>query len=198
MTAGFLEDPPISPQSQALYDEDVRDTGYVWNVSRLWAYQPDTVELLFALMSQAFKPSGLDFRQRGILVAATASTLGDSYCSRAWGGKLSRASDPGLAAGVLNGTDTGLTDQEKAMASWARKIVRDPNAITPTEIEELRHTGLTDSQIFAITAFVALRVAFSTINDALGATPDAQLVEILPAEVTQVVTYGRPVHSSAP
>jgi uncharacterized peroxidase-related enzyme len=198
MTAGFLEDPPISPQAQSLYDEDVKDTGYVWNVSRLWAYQPDTVEHLFALMSQAFKPSGLDFRQRGILVAAAASTLGDSYCSLAWGAKLSGASDPGLAAGVLNGTDTGLSDQEKAMASWARKIVRDPNAVTPTEVQELRDTGLTDSQIFAITAFVALRVAFSTINDALGATPDAQLVEFLPAAVTHAVTYGRPVHSSAP
>src|ERR1700733_2790737 len=125
MTSGFLEQPAITPQAQALYDEDVNDSGYVWNVSRLWAYQPDTVERLFELMSQAFKPSGLDFRQRGILVTAAASTLGDSYCSLAWGGKLSGVSDPTLAAGVLDGTDTGLSDQEKAMASWARQIVKD-------------------------------------------------------------------------
>ena len=146
MTAGFLEEPPISPQAQALYDDDVKESGYVWNVSRLWAYQPDTVEGLFELMSQAFKPSGLDFRQRGILVTAAASTLGDSYCSLAWGAKLSGASDPTLAAGVLNGTDSGLTDQEKAMASWARKVVRDPNAISPTDLQELRDKGLTDSR----------------------------------------------------
>jgi uncharacterized peroxidase-related enzyme len=198
MTAGFLEQPPISPQTQALYDEDVDDSGYVWNVSRLWAYQPDTVGRLFELMSQAFKPSGLDFRQRGILVTAAASTLGDSYCSLAWGGKLSGASDPTLAAGVLNGTDTGLTDQEKAMASWARTIVKDPNATTPADVQKLRDAGLTDSQIFAITAFVALRLAFSTINDALGASPDPQLVESLPPEVTQSVTYGRSARPSEP
>ena len=198
MTAGFLEEPPISPQAQALYDDDVKESGYVWNVSRLWAYQPDTVERLFELMSQAFKPSGLAFRQRGILVTAAASTLGDSYCSLAWGAKLSGASDPTLAAGVLNGTDTGLTDQEKAMASWARKVVRDPNAISPTDLQELRDNGLTDSQIFAITAFVALRVAFSTINDALGANPDPQLVESLPPQITQSVTYGRTANPSAP
>src|SRR3984957_4397914 len=196
MTAGFLEEPPISPQAQALYDEDVKESGYVWNVSRLWAHQPDTVERLFELMSQAFKPSGLDFRQRGILVTAAASTLGDSYCSLAWGGKLSVASDPTLAAGVLNGTDTGLSGQEKAMASWARKIVKDPNATAPADVQELRDAGLTDPQIFAITAFVALRLAFSTINDALGANPDAQLVESLPSAVTQSVTYGRPVRPS--
>jgi alkylhydroperoxidase family enzyme len=81
------------------------------------------------------------------------------------------------------------------MAAWARKVVRDPNATTPADIQELRDAGLGDDQIFAITAFVALRLAFSTINDALGAQPDAQLAESLPAEVRQAVTYGRPVAS---
>ncbi|MBV9579002.1 MAG: hypothetical protein JO057_10465 [Chloroflexi bacterium] len=191
MTAGFLEEPPVTPQGQALFDVDLADSGYVWNVSRLWSYQPETVNRLFELMSRAFKPSGLDFRKRGILVAATASTLGDSYCSLAWGGKLSGVSDPTVAASVLNGTDTELTDQEKAMASWARRVVADPNATTPAEIQKLRDVGLTDQQIFAITAFVALRLAFSTVNDALGAVPDPQLVQLLPPAVTAAVSYGR-------
>jgi uncharacterized peroxidase-related enzyme len=191
MTAGFLRESPITPQAQALFDEDAKESGYVWNVSRLWAFQPETIERLFELMSQAFKPSELGFRQRGILVTAAASTLGDSYCSLAWGGKLSAVTNPSVAAGVLNGTDAGLTDQEKAMASWARKIVKDPNATTASDLQSLRDTGLSDQQIFAITAFVALRVAFSTINDALGATPDAQLVESLPAAVAEAVNYGR-------
>jgi hypothetical protein len=52
---------------------------------------------------------------------------------------------------------------------------------------------LDDGQIFAITAFVALRLAFSTVNDALGAQPDAQLAQSLPREVREAVTYGRPV-----
>ncbi len=192
MTSGFLEEPPISEPVQAFFDEDKKETGYVWNVSRLWAYQIDTMEQLYALMSQAFKVSGLSFRQRGILVTATASTLGDSYCSLAWGGKLAGASDPRTAAAVLSGEDVGLTEQERAMAEWARKVVRDPNATTPSDVDALRKVGLSDSQIFAITTFVALRLAFSTINDALGANPDAQLLKSLPEEVVQSVTYGRP------
>jgi uncharacterized peroxidase-related enzyme len=195
MTGSFLEEPPVSPQVQALFDEDLADGGFVWNVSRLWAHQPETVRRLFELMSQAFKPSGLNFRQRGILVTAAASSLGDSYCSLAWGGKLSEASDPALAAGVLNGSDAGLTDQEKAMTLWARKVAKDPNATTPADIQALRDSGLDDGQIFAITSFVALRLAFSTINDALGAQPDAQLAKSLPCEVSEAVTYGRPVDS---
>ena len=91
MAGSFLGDPPASPEAQALFDEDLKDDGYVWNVTRLWAHQPDTLQSLFDLMSQAFRRSGLSFRQRGILVTATASALGDSYCSLAWGGKLGQA-----------------------------------------------------------------------------------------------------------
>ncbi len=191
MTGSFLEEPPMTPPVEALYDEDIAESGYVWNVSRLWAHQPDTMKRLFELMSQAFKESELRFRQRGILVTAAASALGDSYCSLAWGGKLSGVSDADLAAGVLNGDDTALSDQERAMAAWARKVVKDPNATTPADVQALRDTGLNDGQIFAITAFVALRLAFSTVNDALGAHPDPELVAALPEVVAQAVTYGR-------
>jgi uncharacterized peroxidase-related enzyme len=193
VTSSFLQEPPMSSQVQALYDEDLAEDGYVANLSRLWAHQPDALRGLFKLMSQAFTPSGLTFRQRGILVAAAASTLGDSYCSLAWGGKLSEVSDATVAAGVLTGSDAGLTDQEKAMAAWARKVARDPNGTTPADIDALRASGLDEAQIFAITAFVALRLAFATVNDSLGAQPDAELAQSLPSEVREAVAYGRPV-----
>ncbi len=193
MTGSFLDEPPTTPQAQSLYDDDVADSGFIRNFSRLWAYQPETIGQLFQLMTAAFEPSGLSFRQRGILVAATASTRGDSYCSLAWGGKLAEASDAELAAGVLTGTDEGLTEQEAAMSTWARSVVRDPNATSPADVQGLRDAGMSDEQIFAITAFVALRLAFSTVNDALGAHPDARLVESLPTIVTDAITYGRPV-----
>src|SRR5258708_30317801 len=54
---------------------------------------------------------------------------------------LGKASDAALAAGVLNGSDAGLTGQEKAMAAWARKVAKDPNATTPADIQALRDSG---------------------------------------------------------
>jgi uncharacterized peroxidase-related enzyme len=192
MTGSFLEEPPASAPVLALFDDDIGEDGYVMNATRLWAHQPGTVSALFELMSQAFRPSGLSFRQRGILVIAAASELGDSYCSLAWSGKLDKASGTALAAEVLNGGDAGLTDQEEALAAWARKVARDPNATTPADIQALRDAGFDDGQIFAITTFVALRLAFSTVNDALGAQPDAQLAASLPREVREAVTFGRP------
>ncbi len=89
------------------------------NASRLWAYQPKTLNHLFDAMSEAFKASGLDFRHRGLLVLATASTLGDSYCSLTWGYKLARVDAGYSAAAVLVGDDADLAPDEKAMVTWA-------------------------------------------------------------------------------
>jgi uncharacterized peroxidase-related enzyme len=193
MTGSFLGGAPESAEAQELYDDDLAESGYVWNVSRLWAHQPDTMKQLFGLMSQAFARSGLSFRQRGILVIAAASALGDSYCTLAWSGKLGKAEDDALVAAVLDGSGAGLTGQEQALAAWARKVAADPNATQAADVQALREAGFDDGQIFAVTAFVGLRLAFSTINDALGAQPDAGLAQALPAEVREAVTFGRPV-----
>jgi hypothetical protein len=45
--------------------------------------------------------------------------------------------------------------------------------------------------LFSITAFVALRLAFSTVNDALGAVPDPDLWATAPTPVADVVIWGR-------
>ena len=45
----------------------------------------------------------------------------------------------------------------------------------------------------AVTLFVGLRLAFSSINAALGAAPDRELEERVSSEVIGAVDYGRPV-----
>ncbi|MGD9703185.1 MAG: methyltransferase domain-containing protein [Acidimicrobiia bacterium] len=191
--AGFLAVPASSPAVQRLYDDDVEELGYVMNSSKLWAHQPDAQIGLFGLLGQVAGAGSLSFRQRGILVTACASALGDAYCSLAWGNKLAGAAGADLAAGVLQGDDDRLERSERAMARWARKITRDPNATDAGDVQALRDAGFDDATIFAITAFVALRIAFSTVNDALGARPDHALAESVPAAVRDAVTFGRPV-----
>ena len=191
--ATFLTQPASTEASQKLFDADLDEIGFVMNASTLWAYQPETVTGLFDLLRTTKNHADLTFRQMGILVTATASTLGDAYCSLAWGKKLAGVSDAETAAGVLSGDDQRLTEAESAMADWARKVVRDPNATTRADVQALRDAGFDDAQIFAITVFVALRLAFSTINDALGAEPDAGLRQIVPEAVRDAVTFGRPI-----
>lgn len=190
----FLTEPPPSEGAERLYADDVAEHGFVMNLSRVWAYQPATQEALSALMAQA--SAGLDLRQRGILVLATASALQDSYCALAWGERLGAVTGEAIAASLLRGEDEGLTPAEQAMTSWARQVVRDPGATEAADIEVLREARYTDAEIFAITTFVALRVAFATVNDALGAQPDAGLAANAPPMVAAAVTYGRPVASA--
>jgi uncharacterized peroxidase-related enzyme len=193
MTSSFLAEPDPTPAGQALIDADLADIGYVMNLTRLWAYQPHAKAGLVDLLDGVNGEAGFSMRQRGILVAACASTMGDSYCSVAWGGKLSEVSDEQLAAAVLSGSDVGLTEAERAMANWARAVASDPSATRAADVQALRDAGWDDRQIFAMTTWVALRIAFSTVNAALGAPPDAQLRDSVPRAVLDAVTWGRPV-----
>jgi alkylhydroperoxidase family enzyme len=190
---GFLAVPDPTDEALALFDEDVAEVGYIMNVSKLWSYQPAIVQGLFALMGEVTDAHGLTYRQRAILVSACAATLRDSPCSLAWGTRLADVSDPQTAAAVLQGGDHGLTSEEHAMADWARKVARDPNSTDGADVAALRAAGFSDAQIFAITAYVALRLAFSTVNDALGVLPDAGARATTPAAVVEAVTYGRPI-----
>ena len=119
--------------------------------------------------------------------------MGDAYCSLAWGKKLAGEAGAELAGGVLTGRDEALDPSERALARWARQVARDPNGAGSADVQALRDAGFTDGQVFAVTLFVALRLAFSTVNDALGALPDRALAESVPDQVRAAVTFGRPV-----
>jgi alkylhydroperoxidase family enzyme len=189
---GFLDPPGPSPGTARLFDEDRDAVGYVMNTSQVWAHLPRAHESLFALLGEATEAAGLTFRQRGILVSALASTLEDPHCSLAWGTRLAGEVGADVAAGVLRGDDSGLGPAERALASWARQLARDPNGTRAADVQALRNAGYEDDQILAITLYVALRIAFSTVNDALAARPDRPLRDAAPAPVQEAVTYGRP------
>ncbi|MGA8850453.1 MAG: methyltransferase domain-containing protein [Aeromicrobium sp.] len=192
LEVNFLPDPEPSPAVDEFYAGDLEELGYVMNSSRLWGRHPQSWKSLFGLIGTATELGGLSFRQRAILVTATAATISDSYCSMAWGAKFAKKSGPDIAAGVLRGSDGGLTPQESALAAWARQVARDPNATTADDVNSLRNAGFDDMQIFAITVYVAARIALSTVNDALGSAPDVELAASLHPEVREAVAFGRP------
>jgi len=188
----FLGAAPDSEGAQRLYDEDIERDGYVMNLSRAWAHAPDLRTDFGALVERAAEGAGLTFRQRGVLISAMASTLGDSYCALAWGTRLAGEVGADAAAAVIAGDDGGLDPTDAALADWARRVVHDPNGTTAADVDALRAAGLDDAQILAVTVFVALRMAFASVNDAVGARPDAELAARAPAEVGAAVAFGRP------
>jgi uncharacterized peroxidase-related enzyme len=193
----FLKTPPESETAARQYQNDVKDLGFVMNASRLWAWRPETIEAFTAARVALTKSSTLSKREVGVLVCATAASLGDSYCSLAWGKILAKSADAATAAAViLDSPAAGMSAREQALSRWARKVVNDPNATRLEDVEALRAAGLSDQEIFDATTLVAFRLAFSTVNDALGARPDPDLAAAVPPEVRAAVTFGRPVADS--
>ncbi|HJQ75609.1 MAG TPA: hypothetical protein VJ814_12010 [Gaiellaceae bacterium] len=198
--ASFLPDPPADEAVEAAYEADRGEKGYVWNVTRLWSWRPDLAESFAEIRANLMESSTLGDRDFAVLVASTAGALGDSYCSLAWGKKLARLTDGDTAAAVVTGREAeALSPREAALAAWARQVVRDPNGTRPEDVEALRRAGLDDREIFEATVFVGFRLGFSSINDALGATPDRQLADAVPAAVREAVAYGRrPAATASP
>jgi uncharacterized peroxidase-related enzyme len=190
--AAYLPDPPADDAVEAAYEEDRSTTGYVWNATRLWSWRPDLAESFAEIRSRLMETSTLGDRDFAVLVVSTASALGDSYCSLAWGEKLAKLTDGETAAAVVSGRAAeALSEREAALAAWARQVVRDPNGTTEADVEALRRAGLDDREIFEATVFVGFRLGFSSINDALGTAPDRELAEAVPDALREAVAYGR-------
>lgn len=189
----LIEESPPGEERDAAYAADRDNDGYVWNVTRLWGWRGDVYRDFEALRTSLMASSSLRDRDWAVLVTATASQLGDSYCSLAWGAKLARLTDAETAAQLIaNEPAPALSEREQMLAAWTRRLVEDPNSITSDDVMRLRAVGLGDKEIFEATTFVAFRLALSTVNDALGAEPDRQLVDAAPDSIREAVRYGRP------
>ena len=189
----FLDDPPQSADATAVYDGMRESDGYVANFLRVWCWRPDLFRQFVDLRLKLMGSTTLSDREQAIVVAATVSEFGDSYCSLAWGSKLAKLAGDETAGGVIAGDVPGeLSKREAALCTWCRAVVRDPMATTPEQVDALRAAGFDDREIFEATLLLSLRLAFSTVNDALGAQPDRQLADAVPSQVRDAVTFGRP------
>jgi uncharacterized peroxidase-related enzyme len=194
----FIQTAPDTEATARLFQADLDKRGFVMNYNRAWAWRPDVADAFLALRGLLTSTSSLSPREQAVLTCAMASTLGDSYCSLAWGKMLAGASDPATAAAVLGAAETAaLTPREKALAAWARQLVDNPNGTTAGDTDALRAAGCSERDIFEATAFVAFRLAFSTVNDALGIAPDRQIAEAAPPQVQSAVRYGRTAEGQA-
>lgn len=188
----FLNE-PMHPEAAEYLEHERASTGYVMNSERAWAWRPDLARAFSTLRGQLAERSSLSRRELAVLVCATARVQRDSCCAYAWGTRLADLAGADVASRLLRtGATEGLDAREAALATWAARIAQDANATAPTDVDELRSAGLDDREIFEATLFVAWRIAFATVNDALGARPDAELVARAPREVRAAIDYGRP------
>ena len=131
-------------------------------------------------------------RLRRFELVTLAAALKCTYCILAHGAVLKKNffSASELAEIAKDFGNSGLPVEEVALMEFAQKVTLEPNQITSQDIDLLREKGLSDEEILDVVLTVTARNFMSKTLDALGAEPDAALMELEP-ELREALVIGR-------
>jgi uncharacterized peroxidase-related enzyme len=170
-----------------LYDYERDRVGYVPNFAGLFAHRPDVYAAWRGLINSI--TASADFRRYELATLAAARARRSSYCALAHGSVLAKQF---YDAETVTGLPHGLDETDTAIMAFAKKVAREPTAVTKEDIERLRELGLPEEEIVDVVLASAARCLFSTDLDALGAEPDAVFNELDP-RLRESLTVGRPI-----
>lgn len=69
---------------------------------------------------------------------------------------------------IHNEDDPALGPRERSMADYARKLTREPWSMTAADLDGLRQTGLTETQVLDVVAVACLFNFMTRLADGLG------------------------------
>ena len=155
-----------------MYESEKTTRGYVPNFAKIFCHRPKVMKAWRKLFGSIIE--NMDTRRYELVTIAAAAKLHSTYCMLAHGSVLKEKffSSEQLNEVIKNPDSTLLTPVEKAIMSFAEKIVIDALSITQKDIDLLRNLGLKDEEIFEIVTVATARCFFSKTLDALGAEPD--------------------------
>ena len=157
------------------------------NLQRAFALRPHVLAA-WQQLNGAIKETA-DLRRYELATLAAARRLTSSYCCLAHGKVLAEQFYDLDAVAAL---PEGLDAADRAIMTFAEKVVDDATAITQADVDELRSHGLSDAEITDVVLAATARCFFSKTLDALGAQPDPSYDE-LPASFREAMTVGRPI-----
>jgi alkylhydroperoxidase family enzyme len=160
------------------------------NLERLFDLRP-AVYAAWRQLVTAVKATS-DERRYELATLAAARRLRSSYCSLAHGKVLAERFYDFESVPAL---PDGLEDADRAIMTFAEKIVADATAVTQADIDELRGHGLSDGEIFDVVLAATIRCFFSKTLDALGVQADPEFAELDPA-FREPLTVGRPIETT--
>lgn len=189
----WIADPDESADGvAAAYARDRGALGFVANYTRVFAHRPAALEGWRALNGGI--KAGMDARRYELATLAAARRLRSSYCSLAHGTVLAEQFDgpDAVRAIVTDPATAALTDVDRAVLALADKVAAGAADMTEADLGELRALGLDDDEILDVVLAAAARCFFSTVLDAVGASPDPVYRELDP-QLRESLTVGRPI-----
>lgn len=177
-----------------MYEHQQKHWGYVPNYAKSFSHRPEVMARWGQLLAEIRRP--LDSRTFELVTFAAAHELRNTSCSLAHGKALTPFfSNEQVCAIAENGDLDFLTEAEREMVRFSRKVARDAAAIDGADVQRLKDNGIDDVAIFDIAATAAGRAFFTKILDAVGSLPDAAFSSI-DKDLRVPLTVGRAISST--
>lgn len=190
----YIETIPPSASSgevREMYSRQQASWGFVPNYAKVFSHRPEVLKRWAGLLS-AIRSSS-DTRRFELVTFAAAHALKNSYCSLAHGQALTEFLDTDeIRELALTHECDSLSEAEKAMMSFARKVALDAASVTSEDAEDLRSHGFSDEEVFDIAATAAARSFFTKILDALGTEADTAMNR-MERSLREALVVGRPI-----
>jgi len=179
-----------------MYERQQASWGYVPNYAKAFSHRPEVLARWGRLLAEIRRP--MDARRFELITFAAAHELRNTACALAHGKALTQFFDAAEVRVMAQGGNApGLTEAERAMMAFSRKVARDATTITQADVDALRACGLSDPEIFDVVATAAGRAFFTKLLDGLGVLGDSPSGAIDPA-LLETLSVGRPLDSGAP
>ncbi|MEH6608509.1 MAG: carboxymuconolactone decarboxylase family protein [Halioglobus sp.] len=178
-----------------MYLRQQQPWGVVPNYAKVFCHRPQVMQAWADL--QRTIAQSVDAATFQLVTLAASQALGSSYCSLAFGSKLSEGefSREQLEDIVSNDNSPHLNELQQACMTMARKVARNSNAVCQQDIDHLRELGMEDATIFDIIAIASARCFFATLVNSLGAQPDSHFQEMTPS-LRDLLCVGRAISSA--
>ena len=178
-------------ETRAMYERQQSTYGYVPNYAKVFGHRPEVMVRWGRLLAEIRRP--MDDRLFELATFAAAFELKNTACSLAHGQQLARLINDDSVQALANGEFTdSITDAEKAVTLFSRKVARDASSVNQEDVDSLKQHGFSDAEIFDIATTVAGRSFLTRILDALGVQPDVTAME-MDEDFRNALTVGRPI-----
>ena len=177
-----------------MYERQQAAWGYVPNYARSFCHRPEVMARWGRLLAEIKRP--LPERSFELATFVAAHELRHSGCSLAHCNKLRKFFSNAEIRAIAEQRDLDfLTEGEREMLRFARKVARDASAVEAADVERLRARGFSDAGVFDIAAVASARAFFTKLLDAVGSLPDADFLSI-DEDLRGPLTVGRAIESA--
>lgn len=163
----------IRTRMQAVLDK----AGFVPNVMRVLARRPAEFRAFFAYHDALMEAEGpLSLAEREMIVVATSGLNHCQYCVVAHGAILRiRAKRPLLADQVaINYKQADISPRERAILDFAAKVATQSAALEEADRQAAQAAGLTQEELWDITAITAFFAMSNRLASATGMRPNPE------------------------